>query len=82
MLLHVVSASPVCCKVLDCHMHQFVTCNQLVHVLLLKVHLVAGLIYGLDFDRIQSTLASPGIRNVRPAVRILHWVACNRTLSF
>jgi hypothetical protein len=41
-------------------------------MLALKVHLVAGLIYGLDFDRIQSTLGSPGIRNVRPTVWILH----------
>lgn len=32
----------------------------------MQVHLVGGLIYALDFDRIRSTLSSPGISNVSP----------------
>jgi hypothetical protein len=35
----------------------------------LPVHLVAGLIYGLDFDRIQSTLHSQGISNITSFLR-------------
>lgn len=32
----------------------------------LPVHLVAGLVYGLDFDAIKSTLGIPEVRQARP----------------